>query len=247
MSVNLVVYTALFGDYDYLVEPDKKFSNCDFVCFTDQKNLHSKIWDIKLVTNADLPNNLMNRKYKLFPHKYLSKYQFSLYIDTNVFLKGNPISLVEKYLNDIGMAIPRHQSRSCIYDEAKECIILEKSSYKKTYLQMLKYKRLGFPHGYGMSENGIILRRHNDSAIINLMENWWVELSNETQRDQLSLPPLLWQNDLVINYMEESLRTKNEYFELIHHKMYQDSDSFYRVKIKIYFTIRRIFYYFLSF
>lgn len=47
----LVVYTTIFGDYDDLIEPGKKYKNCDFVCFTDNENLKLDIWKIKVVKN----------------------------------------------------------------------------------------------------------------------------------------------------------------------------------------------------
>ncbi|MGR4118261.1 hypothetical protein K8Q22_07980 [Klebsiella pneumoniae] len=34
---NIVVYTALFGDYDELIEIPEGMHKCDFICFTDQK------------------------------------------------------------------------------------------------------------------------------------------------------------------------------------------------------------------
>ena len=34
---NIVVYTAIFGDYDDLYEPLVRPKNVDFVCFTDNK------------------------------------------------------------------------------------------------------------------------------------------------------------------------------------------------------------------
>jgi len=43
MKNKLVVYTALFGDYDNLIEPKEKFEGCDFICFTDQKHLTSDV------------------------------------------------------------------------------------------------------------------------------------------------------------------------------------------------------------
>ena len=40
----VVVYTAIFGKYDALVE-QKKNPNVDFICFTD-RNLKSNTWKI---------------------------------------------------------------------------------------------------------------------------------------------------------------------------------------------------------
>ncbi|HBH9578999.1 TPA: hypothetical protein KYD21_004901, partial [Escherichia coli] len=39
---NIVVYTALFGDYDELIEIPEGMHKCDFICFTDQQIENNK-------------------------------------------------------------------------------------------------------------------------------------------------------------------------------------------------------------
>lgn len=238
MNNKCVVYTALFGDYDFLIDPIDDFEDCDFICFTNQRDLKSNIWKIIIVDDIELTNNLINRKYKMLPHKYLSKYQFSLYLDTNIYLKGNPNLLIKKYLKHSDLIMPRHIWRTCVYEEAFQCIKVGKSSYLKTSKQMKKYKKCGFPRNYGLSENNIILRRHNDPLLIKLMEEWWEEINKETQRDQLSFAFLLWKNSRAFTYMDESSRVSNGYFEWFCHK--QNNRITLLEKIKEKFYLRRM-------
>ena len=63
------------------------------------------------------------KKYKLLPHRYLSEYEYSLWIDGNFTVVGNIDILVEKYLKDANIAFFNHQNtaldpRNCIYQEA---------------------------------------------------------------------------------------------------------------------------------
>ena len=37
MKNKLVIYTALFGDYDDLKDPYEPFDGCEFICFADDK------------------------------------------------------------------------------------------------------------------------------------------------------------------------------------------------------------------
>lgn len=202
----LVVYTALFGDYDDLIDPREHYEGCDFVCFTDQKNLTSDIWEIRFIEKSDLPPNMMNRKYKILPHMFLSEYEWSLYVDSNIFIKGNPLDLANKYLTTHDMAIPKHFDRVCIYDEAKECVILGKAKHDETKKQMDTYKKEGFPKNFGLGENNIIFRKHNCGNVIKLMNDWWKEINTKTQRDQLSLAYVFWINGRKFTYMDESAR-----------------------------------------
>lgn len=218
MKNKFVAYTALFGDYDNLVDPQEKYEGCDFICFTDQKNLKSDIWDIKIIEECDLPPNMMNRRYKILPHLFLSEYEQSLYIDANIHTIGNPVDLSKKYLAEWDIATPKHLERDCIYQEAKVCLLLEKTKFYETINQMNKYKANSFPRKFGLSDNSMIFRNHTKHLIVEVMESWWNELNNETQRDQLSLGYILWKYKMQFNFMIENARSHNNYFVLLPHK-----------------------------
>lgn len=211
-----VVYTALFGDYDDLIEPKEKFEGCDFICFTDQEHLKSDIWEIRLVKECDLPPNMMNRKYKIFPHIFLSEYEWSMYIDSNIAILKNPLELASKYLKKYNMVVPKHFARDCMYEEAKECVILGRTNYEETIKQMDSYRNDGFPERYGLGENNIILRRHNNENIVKIMNDWWNEINTHTKRDQLSLAYVLWKNGEKFVFMIESARG-NRFFRMKPH------------------------------
>ena len=233
MKNKFVVYTALFGDYDDLIDPKEKYDGCDFICFTDQENLKSDIWEIRIVRNVDLPLNMMNRKYKMLPHLYLSEYERSLYVDANIGIIGNPLDLANKYLEKYDFAVPRHFARDCIYEEAKECIISGKTKLKETNKQIQKYRKENFPINFGMGENNIIFRKHDNSIIIKIMNEWWSELHSETNRDQLSLAYILWKNNNQFNYMKETARDGNDYFEYKYHKLEKNISLTGKIKRKI--------------
>ena len=225
MKNDFVIYTAIFGDYDNLISVQEKYDDCDFICFTDQIKIKSNIWKIILVDSNELTLILMNRKYKLLPHLFLADYNYSLYIDGNIFIKSNSVILCKKYLEKNDFFIPKHNIRNCIYEEAKTCISLGKSKFNETFNQMQIYTKKGFPRDYGLGENNIILRRHNDTEIISIMTDWWNELNTKTQRDQLSLGYILWKNNKNYNFMNENTRVDNPYFGFINHKYERKSLS----------------------
>ena len=218
MKNKLVVYTALFGDYDDLIDPKENFEGCDFICFTDQKHLASDIWEIRYVEESDLPSNMMNRKYKILPHLFLSEYEWSMYVDANIKILNNPFELANKYLAKHDFAMPKHFARDCVYDEAKVCVIAGKSKYNETNKQMNKYNDKGFPENFGLGENNILLRKHNSKNTIKLMTDWWKELNTQTKRDQLSLAYVLWKNGEEFCFMDESSRN-NKYFNIKVHRI----------------------------
>ena len=218
MDTKIVIYTALFGDYDELLEPVERFDNCDFICFTDNENLKSDLWDIKVVEKVDLPLNMMNRRYKLFPHEYLAEYKYSIYIDANIRVNQDITFLIQKYLMNTNkfIAIPRHPHRKCFYDEAPLLIRAGRVSFIEIYKQYFAYRKLEYYGQIFLTENNIILREHNNEKCINLMKDWWEELNKFTQRDQISLGYVIFKNNVEITFMDENARS-NDIFTIYKH------------------------------
>lgn len=186
----LIVYTALFGPYDNLVDPEGDVEGCDFVCFTDQKELTSQVWEVRVVSDCDLAPNLMNRKYKMLPHLFFSEYRSSLYVDANVVILKNPYELKEKYLSNENFVLPRHFSRACIYEEAFVLLRSGRVDKLKVIAQMASYLRRGYRCQNKMGENNILLRNHNE--LVDFMAMWWGEFVERSKRDQLSLSFVAW-------------------------------------------------------
>lgn len=238
----MVVYTALFGPYDNLIEPKRDYDYCDFICFTDQKHINSDIWKIRLIDQYELPPNMMNRKIKILPHNYLSDYEWSLYVDANIEITGNPFSLARKYLTKYDFVLPKHFERDCIYEEARECIILGRANKEVVKRQINNYKMNGFPKRFGMGENNILLRNHNEKNISSIMNSWWTEINTYTQRDQLSLAYVLWKTGEKFHFMEESARNGSKYFRYWHHKQSKNRNLMGRIRDKAKIVVRRIIY-----
>lgn len=217
----LVIYTALFGDYDKLLEPKGEYFDCDFVCFTDQSSLRSNIWDIRIVNKTEKNNTLENRKYKFLPHKFFSEYKYSIYIDSNILIRKDPVALCEYYLSESIIALPQHFLRKCIFTEAEECYNLGKISRIEYENFRTKLNISGFPHDYGLGENNILIRKFGDSKLDMIMEKWWDLFKKGPQRDQLSLMYLLWKNNIPYTLMKENSRNANDYFSYSLHISYE--------------------------
>ena len=81
-------------DNYHLHKPDIELNGYDFVCFTDNPNFKSDIWDIRLV-DAIYDDGARNAKrYKLMPHRFLSEYDVSIWIDIEVKITKDIDNLV---------------------------------------------------------------------------------------------------------------------------------------------------------
>jgi len=241
-----VVYTAVFGAYDEVPSVNPQW-NCDFYCFTDNRNFLSSGWKVILVESLDEGTAQTNRRYKMLPHKFLPNHKASLYVDGNVEIVTDPSPLFKKYLRDAHIAIPKHQDRHCAYEEADLCIHEGRVNEQETIQQMDRYRQEGFPANYGLTENGIIFRRHHESAVVNLMEAWWQEYLSGGKRDQISLPYLLWKNNTFISEVTEGPRISNSFFKIGLHNSAKKKPFFRRAAILINSRKRlSSFYFFLS-
>jgi len=237
---SLVVYTALFGQYDDLLDPAPS-DNCDYVCFTDNPLLKSEIWKIKVIS-LHFSEKMMNRLYKIKPHIYLSNYKASLYIDSNIKILKDPILLFKKYSELSDFLAIRHIERDCIYSEGLSCIANRGTDFNLTLKQMLSYASEGYPTKNSLFENRILIRNHNEKRVIELMEMWWDELNKWVHRDQLSLCYAAWKLKFKIHFISENPRFKNDYFRWYPHKN-SEKRILSRVIRKIKFYIRWILIY----
>jgi hypothetical protein len=220
-----VVYTAMFGGYDFVAPVDPTWS-CDFICFTDNSDFIGSGWTIVSVELNGVPPNIANRRYKILPHAYLAEYEQSLYIDGNIRLVRDPLVLFDKYLtHGPALAALPHPKRNCVYQEAAAILegrLLDREGNGRLRALIDRYAQLGLPAASGLTENGVLLRRHHDPFLQSIMEEWWEEFLSGPPRDQLSLPYVLWKASYGLSLLEEGPRTRADFFEIDLHR--KDAD-----------------------
>ena len=225
----IVIYTAIFNDYDTLKEPEFITDNCDYICFTDNKTLKSKRWHIVVIDDNTISASLQNRRLKILgPYYELKRYQYSLYTDGTILIKSDLSTFLENYRN-ICLVNFRHPRRSCIYSEFASCIAGGKGDPHKIILQCHDYSRENMPYGFGLSDNKIIFRNHQDQFVKKLMFEWWDEVVKYSGRDQTCLPFILFKNGVSYSFFREEL-LDNEYFDIWPHRNEYLRHLYHKVK-----------------
>jgi hypothetical protein len=215
-GAGLVVYTAIFGEYDELVDPKVISEGVRYICFTDNPQLTSKVWEICFADSDSSPGD-SNRKIKLLPHRFLPPHEYSLYIDGNVEIIGEVATLMRHYASLTKIGAPIHPFRQCVYEEARACIQSNKGNADKIREVMDRYRFIGCPANLPMFEMHIIFRKTHDREIISLMEAWWNEYSHGPMRDQISFPYVVWRSGLVVTPFVESPRYSTRIFRFRFH------------------------------
>ena len=214
----LVVYTANIGDYDELEDPQFVDPNIEYVCFTDDANFKSDIWQVRLLNPNEIGENALKvRELKFFPHKLFPEYDMSIWVDSKYVIKGDIRDYVAKYYQGNKLLFFPHYFRDCIYDEAVRCIQLQKGDPAIIEQQITHYRNQGYPEHNGMCEGACIVREHNDIRLQELMEAWWLEVNRFSRRDQISLPYVMWKNQYICDICDLDIE-RNDYLKLKPHK-----------------------------
>ena len=213
---SMVIYTAIVGDYDELHDPLFVDPGVDYICFTDQKNISSKIWKIRSIEDEEkIDRRLLTRKYKLMPHRYLQKYNTSVWMDASMQITKSIKELIQRYQVSSDMLFFPHEG-TCIYDIA----LGEQYREKKERLlkQMVSYYEEGYPIDNGIIFGGFLARNHNQKSVVEAMEEWYSQVCTFSKRDQLSLPYVLWKHNVPYDLINDYIY-KNESYIVNDHKM----------------------------
>lgn len=191
-----VVYTVITGNYDDLNEPEFVNPDFDYICFTDNRKLRSEIWKMRVIDNENhLDMTRLARRYKIMCSEYLPEYDYSIYIDGKIQIRGDLKDYIKKYSAGRPMLCFPHFLRTCAYEEAEACIAVHKDDPGIITAQMEGYREAGFPENYGMIDSACLVREHHNAALNKVLEDWWHEVREKSKRDQLSIEYACWKNN----------------------------------------------------
>ena len=202
-----VIYTCLIGNYDTLKQPLVVDDSFDYICFTDNNEKRNGVWEMRYLSDVAIKDPTRYSRYaKILPHRVLSDYNYSIYVDANIqILTDNFYTIVNKRIEEgeLICQVP-HLKSNCIYEEIRKAYFAGRVGWKEAKLQYSHLIRNGFPSKYGLFENNIILRKHNDAKVIELSEKWWDEYSHFSKRDQFSLMYVYWRKKYMPSFLFDS-------------------------------------------
>jgi hypothetical protein len=195
----VVVYTCITGGYDELLEPLAVDPEVDYVCVSENPAPANSVWR-HMRLPRDTGNDAVNSRYvKMHPHILFPDHDISIYVDGNIHIVSSVESFALAAMKHASVALYQHSFRKCVYEEAEECAILGYDWRWRISGQMQRYRREGFPFGWGLFECNVIIRNTHDLELVRLMNMWWDEYCGYVKRDQLSLTYLSWKNSIPIH------------------------------------------------
>jgi hypothetical protein len=251
------VYTVVINHYDFIFPPFGASEATDFFLITDNPKLKVKGWKTISIdsTLSSFSASMINRYYKLFPHRFFPGYDVSIYVDGNIRIVGSLESLVNEFRSSqYHIGLLKHPLRSNVFEEVEACIRLNKvKCVTKLREEYQAYLIAGFSDTNGLTENSVILRKHNKPKLIEAMEYWWLCMEKWAGRDQISLPYVREKFQLNEKIYSFNTRVENPYFRIYPHrtnKIHLDfgivlsakrlTNQFYKLASKIYNLLLRI-------
>jgi hypothetical protein len=219
-SIKKVVYSVIIGDYDN-ISPFPFQEGFDYFLFSDviYNNTNWTIIPIsELIKKENISNLKMTRYVKLFPHLFFKDYELSIYFDASYIINGDLNELLLKVLNpSYDLYFLQHPVRNTIFEEFLEVLNSKKETNESVIRVKNRYIKENFPDNLGLTENCIIIRRHNKNNIIKLMEFWLKEIKNYSYRDQLSLSYAIWKLNMTFKIYYLPKRFMIDYLSYTEH------------------------------
>ncbi|MBR1930099.1 MAG: DUF616 domain-containing protein [Lachnospiraceae bacterium] len=196
-----VVYSAMTGNYDTVKEIQYKNPHLDYILFTDNPNVRSSTWEVRLLENSEgLDSVRLARKAKILGHALLADYDYSVWVDAKLEVVGDFEEYIQRYRGKRPLLCFPNFTNDCAYEEEKLCEALKKDRFDTMRAQMQKYQKEGYPAHNGMVETAILVREIHNEEVIKVMETWWNEIINHSYRDQLSFNYSCWKCDFLYDF-----------------------------------------------
>ena len=229
----IVVYTCLFGNYEALKEPKAPDPRVEWIVFTDNPNLTSKIFNVVLITEALSSVRRTSRLPKILAHRYLPPHDISLYVDASLQVVGSDVvGFVEAALGNEDAALFKHHEFRTVFEEIQLCrdLGIERPEICDRMVEI--YSETKEFKNPPIFENMLIVRRNN-SAVKRCNEYWWSLFREGAQRDQLSLA--LAQHTTGIQIAEIKLGEQVRFNSFVRWKKHRrDSLSTQRLRVFIF-------------
>lgn len=199
-----VVYTAIIGNIDSLVQPRETDPRYDFLCYVrsgTRRRETEGAWQIRELPEMALDDRMLARYVKTHPEDLLQGYSWCVWVDGNIAVKSPSFySLVEsKIAGGVQVAICAHPYRDCAYDEALAVLSAGKARLAEMSRAVDFLAAEGFPRHAGLFETNVVLRAIGPQSVRRMDKLWWKCISEVSRRDQLSLVRCARKADVTID------------------------------------------------
>ena len=97
--MKIALYTVNVGGYDTPIEPPQKIEGVDMFMFTDTP--YESLWSMCPLPVTLETSRKTSRYPKINSHLMFPDYDYTIYVDSNMFITRPPTFFIENFLQDI--------------------------------------------------------------------------------------------------------------------------------------------------
>lgn len=195
MKKRFVIYSACTHRYDALEAPQETDDRFDYILFSDTLPAEAMgAWEVRSIPFRHDDPAKTARWVKCHPETLLSDYDASVWIDSNIRILDPSVydEILAVLDSPTLVSSLRHPQRDCIYQEMMT-VMASRLDTESTLLQWgHRLRSSRYPIHNGLSETGLLIRKHNDPRVVQLDRIWWDCIAHYSRRDQLSFDYALW-------------------------------------------------------
>lgn len=218
-----VIYSAIVGVYDEILQPSVVDDRFDYVLFSDcLPEGKQGEWRVRRISYTNPIKAKMARYVKTHPETLLPEYEASLWLDANIRIIGEEIydRFVDLFENNALVASIKHLAYDCVYNEMFSVLDFRYESEEVVVKWGHELRKRGYPRHAGLFETGLMYRRHSNPEVKGLDAIWWSYIDTYSKRDQLSFTVAIREENLSCDYfLPEGKTVRNsEGLEFVKHK-----------------------------
>jgi hypothetical protein len=205
------IYTAIFGNYDDLKEPEVITKGWRYICFTDQ-DFKSDVWDIVKVPVMECGPAKTARYYKIMFHKHIES-EFSIWIDGTFVINTDLDKWWQRF--QAPFTAVKHPFDNCIYVDAYACLASGRGEKSMLERQVALYKALKIPKNNGLIASGVLMRQ-KIKVVTKFCDTWWEHVRRWSNRDQVAYGYANFMHPGVIKLTEWDYTREDDFFHIPH-------------------------------
>ena len=229
-----VIYSAIIGKYDEILQPQVVDDRFDYVLFSDIiPEGKIGVWQIRRIEYYNPIQTKIARYVKTHPELLLSKYDASLWHDANIRIRTSAVynRFVELVDKNVDIASVQHGVCNCVYEELFNVLDFRYESEDVVLEWGHLLRKREYPRKAGLVETNILFRIHSRDNVARLDEVWWNYIERYSKRDQLSFPVALCDCEMKCELFLPRGKTARSY-EGTEYVLHKNESSKFNVKEK---------------
>lgn len=219
----VAIYTCAIGNHDWIHRPRKKPEGFDFIRFSNTRPLRPMGW--KHADLLDAPSaetaRVLSRFPKLRPIDTVPGYDVAIWVDASIEIMSDLRPLL-RIFQDTGadVALFPHPSGRTVAEEFDFAIKggrIGPDFYAAAEIQKGRYAAMGLLD-CKVVEASIIFYRLSSPTLEAAGKAWWHEVTQFTERDQVSQPYAMQDAALKIHHWDWHFKQDNPYFRRHPHR-----------------------------